>query len=204
MAATAHVDTFAADRLPARDRWPELLFTLPELRYPERLNCADRLLDRHVRDGSGSRRCIVSPSGTWSYRDLFEAANRIARVLAEDLGVVPGNRVLLRAPNTPMLAACWFAVMKAGAIAVTTMPLYRSAELENIIEKAQIRHALCDARLSDDLRAASSSHDNFKTLYFQNGDLEERMQRKSDRFETVGTHAEDVAIVGFTSGTTAS
>jgi len=202
MAATAHVDTFAADRLPARDRWPELLFTLPELRYPERLNCADRLLDRHVRDGSGSRRCIVSPSGTWSYRDLFEAANRIARVLAEDLGVVPGNRVLLRAPNTPMLAACWFAVVKAGAIAVTAMPLYRSSELRAIVDKAQIRHALCDIRLAEDLRAATDDVESFQTSYFNTADLEERMQRKAPSFENVATYAHDVAIIAFTSGTT--
>src|SRR5579884_1299825 len=202
MAATAHVDTFAADRLPPRDRWPELLFTLPELRYPERLNCADRLLDRHVRDGSGSRRCIVSPSGTWSYRDLFEAANRIARVLIEDLGVVPGNRVLLRAPNTPMTAACWFGVLKAGAIAVTTMPLYRATELRNIIEKAEIRHALCDLRIADDLREAVADRANFQTLHFNTGDLEERMHRKPPAFENVKTGAEDVAIIGFTSGTT--
>ena len=202
MRASAHIDTFAADRLPPRDRWPELLFTLPELHYPERLNCASRLLDRHIEAGNGQRRCIVAPGITWTYQDLFEAANRIARVLTEDLGVVPGNRVLLRAPNTPMMAACWFAVMKAGAIAVTTMPLYRATELRNIIEKAQIRHALCDARLGDDLRAASENASGFQTLYFNGGDLEERMQGKPGTFDTVQTAAEDVAIIGFTSGTT--
>jgi len=201
-AASAHVDTFAADRLPPPQRWPDLIFTLPELQYPERINCAWHLLDRHVLEGRGDRRCIVAPGVTWTYDDLYRAANRIARVLTEDLGVVPGNRVLLRAPNTPMMAACWFAVMKAGAIAVTTMPLYRATELRNIVEKAQIRHALCDARLADDLRAATGEIHGFQTLYFHTGDLEERMQGKPERFDNVDTAAQDVAIIGFTSGTT--
>lgn len=201
MGAGAHVDTFAAERLPPRDRWPDLVFSLPELQYPEQLNCADRLLDRHIREGRGERRCIVSPTTAWSYADLYHAANRIAHVLTDDLGVVPGNRVLLRAPNTPMLAACWFAVMKAGAIAVTTMPLYRATELRNIVEKAQIRHALCDARLAEDLRAATAGG-GFETLHFDTGDLEERMQRKPVHFQNVQTSAQDVAIIGFTSGTT--
>lgn len=202
MAVSAHVDTFAAQNLPPRERWPDLVFTLPELQYPEQLNCAAELLDRHIAQGNGARRCIVAPGVTWSYDDLFQRANRIARVLTEDLGVVPGNRVLLRAPNTPMMAACWFAVMKAGAIAVTTMPLYRATELRSIVEKAQIRHALCDARLADDLREAVDGCDGFQTLYFNTGDLEERMQAKAPTFDTVQTAAEDVAIIGFTSGTT--
>ena len=202
MAASAHVDTFAEDRLPPRDRWPELLFDLPELQYPEQLNCAAHLLDRHILEGRGHRRCILAPGTSWTYDDLYRASNRIARVLTEDLGVVPGNRVLLRAPNTPMMAACWFAVMKAGAIAVTTMPLYRATELRNIIAKAQIRHALCDARLGDDLRAALEGDGGFQTLYFGTGDLEERMQAKPERFDAVQTRADDIAIVGFTSGTT--
>lgn len=201
MALSAHVDTFAAQNLPPRERWPDLVFTLPELQYPEQLNCATRLLDRHIAEGNGARRCIIAPGVAWTYADLFAAANRIANVLTEDLGVVPGNRVLLRGPNSPMMAACWFAVMKAGAIAVTTMPLYRAGELRNIIEKAQIRHAFCDARLGDDLREAASGQ-TFQTLYFNGGDLEDRMRQKADTFETVPTGAQDVAIIGFTSGTT--
>lgn len=202
MAASAHVDTFAADRLPPRDRWPDLVFTLSELQYPGRMNCAGRLLDRHIREGNGHRRCILAPGVCWTYEDLYRASNRIARVLTEDLGVVPGNRVLLRAPNSPMMAACWFAAMKAGAIAVTTMPLYRATELRNIIEKTRIRHALCDARLADDLRAAVEGDQDFQTLHFSTGDLEERMQGKPGTFDNVETYAEDVAIIGFTSGTT--
>lgn len=202
MPGSAHVDTFAADRLPPRERWPELIFTLPELRYPERMNCASLLLDRHITEGRADRRCIVAPGISWTYGDLYRAANQIARVLAEDMDVVPGNRVLLRAPNTPMMAACWFAVMKVGAIAVTTMPLYRATELRNIIEKAQIRHALCDVRLAGDLRTAAQGLDGFQALYFSTADLEERMQRKDGTFDNVDTAAEDVAIIGFTSGTT--
>lgn len=202
MTFTAHVDTFTRDGLPPRDRWPHLLFTLPELQYPERLNCAWRLLDRHVAEGRGDRRCVVAPGIEWTYRDLFEHANRIARVLTEDLQVVPGNRVLLRAPNTPMLAACWFAVMKAGAVAVTTMPLYRANELRNIIAKARIRVALCDARLSEELQTAAQDVSDFGTAYFGNGELEERAATKPSTFENVETAAEDVAIIGFTSGTT--
>ncbi|MDQ2872071.1 MAG: AMP-binding protein [Candidatus Eremiobacteraeota bacterium] len=204
-AYTAHVDTFARDHLPAEDRWPEFCFTLPDLQYPERINCATRLLDRHVAAGSGANRCILSPTETWTYADVLVKANRIARVLSEDLGVVPGNRVLLRAPNTPMMAACWLAVMKAGAIAVTTMPLYRAAELRYMIEKARVKVALCDSRLVDELSAATAGIADFRTVNFQTGDsdgLEARMLTKRDDFENVPTALDDVAIIGFTSGTT--
>lgn len=180
-------------------------FTLPELQYPARLNCVDRLLDRHVRAGNGARRAIFAPGVRWSYEDLLRTTNRIARVLVEDLGIVPGNRVLLRAPNMPMLAACWLAVMKAGAIAVSAMPLYRAGELRYMIEKANVHHALCDARLLDELTAATFGTTGFQTMAFGSGGadgLEARMARKDDTFENVDTAADDVAIVGFTSGTT--
>ena len=144
MSTTAHLDTFARDRLPPKDQWPELLFELPSLQFPERLNCADALLDRWVREGQGERLCMEGAAGLrWSYADLQAQANRIARVLVEDLGVVSGNRVLLRGANTPMMAACWFAIMKVGAIAVATMPLLRAKELVQVIQKAEVSHALC-------------------------------------------------------------
>ena len=202
MARSAHVDTFAEDHLPPSDARPDLIFTLPGLQYPKRLNCATRLLDRHVIQGNGARRCLVAPGIAWTYEDLYRTANRIAHVLVEDLGVVPGNRVLLRAPNTPMLAACWLAVMKAGAIAVTTMPLYRATELRTIMERAQIRHAICDSRLTEELRAAVDGKEAFQTLCFGNGELEERMSAKAESFDNADTAAEDVAIIAFTSGTT--
>src|SRR5436190_15163273 len=130
MRYTAHVDDFACRNLPPREQWPELIFELPELKYPERVNCATELLDRAVDRGWGERTAILAPDGArWSYHELRNNANRIARVLVEDLGLMPGNRVLLRGPNNPMLAACWFAVMKAGGVAVATMPLLRSREL---------------------------------------------------------------------------
>ncbi|HZY99916.1 MAG TPA: AMP-binding protein [Candidatus Baltobacteraceae bacterium] len=205
MRFTAHVDTFAEDRLPPSERMPELLFTLPELRYSQRLNAAALLLDRHVEAGNGGRRCILAPGQTaWTYADLAARANRIARVLVEDLGVVPGNRVLLRAPNSPMLAACWFGVLKAGAIAVTTMPLYRATELRHMMEKAQVKHALCDVGLRDELATACEAFGGVKTLHFggDGDELELHMQKKSHDFPTVETAAEDVALIAFTSGTT--
>ena len=115
MSYTAHVDTFSYQNLPPREQWPKLIFDLPELRYPERINCGTELLDRAIDRGWSERTAILAPDGLrWSYRELRENANRIARILVDDLGLVPGNRVLLRGPNNPMLAACWFAVMKAG------------------------------------------------------------------------------------------
>ncbi|MDW8481138.1 MAG: AMP-binding protein [Meiothermus sp.] len=155
MGHTAHVDTFARDNLPPRSEWPELIFKLPELAYPERLNAATELLDR-MAERHPERTCLLAPGIRWSYRELLEKANRIAHVLVEDMGLVPGNRVLLRAPNHPMLVAAWFAVLKAGGIAVTTMPLLRSKELTEVITKAQVSHALCDARLGEELENASS------------------------------------------------
>jgi 2-aminobenzoate-CoA ligase len=201
---TGHVDTFAEDRLPPVDQMPQLLFDLPEMRYPERMNIADSLLDRHVAEGRGGRRCIVSPHGTWTYDDLQRNANRIANVLVSTLGLVPGNRVLLRAPNTPMLAACWFAVLKAGGVVLTTMPLYRSTELRVMLETAQAKLALCDRRLHDELAAAADGFEDVQTVHFgaAGDELEALMDDVSDEFENVATAAEDVALIAFTSGTT--
>jgi 2-aminobenzoate-CoA ligase len=120
MAHSAHLDTFARDNLPPAQEQPHYIFELPALQFPAQLNCATELLDTHVAQGRGGRVCIRAPGVTWTYADLQDKANRIANVLVRDMGLVPGNRVLLRAPNNPMLVACWFAVMKAGAIAVGT------------------------------------------------------------------------------------
>jgi 2-aminobenzoate-CoA ligase len=205
---TGHTDTFAKERLPAPHELPELRFDLPALQYPERLNAATELLERRVEERGGDRRCILAPGGLcWSYADLRSAANRIANVLVDDMAIEPGNRVLLRAPNTPMLAACWFAVLKAGGIAVTTVPQYRAGELRFIMEKAHVKHVLCDSRLRDELDLACSGVAGVRTLYF-NGDaaredsLEHLIRGKPSRFETVQTAADDVAIIAFTSGTT--
>jgi len=207
MTYTAHVDTFARDNLPPREQWPEFLFELPELRYPDRMNCATELLDRAMTRGWGSRTAIVAPGGLrWTYADLLTHANRIARVLIEDLGLVPGNRVLLRAPNSPMHAACWFAVMKAGGIAVGTMPLLRAKELTDIITKAQVSHALCDHRLAAELDAARTNCPMLTTVaLFGSGQpegLDSRAGAKPPTFANADTAADDTALIAFTSGTT--
>ena len=207
MSYTAHVDTFARDHLPPRDQWPELVFELPELNYPSRVNAAVELVDRALERGWGERTAIMAPSGVrWSYAELARHANRIARVLVEDLDVVPGNRVLLRGPNTPMMAACWLAVVKAGAIAVATMPLLRSKELVDVIDKAQVSHALCDARLIDELQAARSLAPALQTVAMfestEDNGIEARARTKPPTFAPVETAGDDTAMIAFTSGTT--
>ncbi len=154
-APSAHTDRFCAEALPPRELWPEMRYdTLPELAYPPRVNCAVELLDRRVAAGDGERAAIHYPGGRWTYRQLLAAVNRIGHALVEDLGVEPGNRVLLRGPNTPMLAACWLAVLKVGAVAVTTMPLLRVRELTYIAGKARIALALTDTRVAADCEQA--------------------------------------------------
>ena len=200
------MDTFARDNLPPAALWPEFNFALPELRYPSRLNAAVELLDRQVEAGLGSRPVIWFGDAVWSYRDLLERANRIARVLVEDYGLKPGNRVLLRAANNPMMVACWFAVLKAGGIAVATMPLLRAKELTYILDKAQVGLALCDARLADEMKIARERAPVCRDVCYFNSDagdgLERRMTRKSAVFTNCETAADDVALIAFTSGTT--
>ena len=208
MAYTAHVDTFARDRLPAPEAQPEFRFDLPELRFPARLNCATELLDRHVKEGRGDRRCVSAPGGpAWTYAELQRQADRIAHVLVAECDLVPGNRVLLRAANKPMLVACWFAVMKAGAIAVGTMPMLRAKELGQIIDKGQVTIALCDAALRGELDAAAATSPwlarivSFGDPSAPDG-LEARMARHDAPFANVDTAADDTCLFAFTSGTT--
>ncbi len=204
------MDTFVRDHLPPAELWPVRDFSgVPELgRYPERLNCAGELLDRWVAEGHGGRPALHFGDRVWSYAELQERADRIARVLVEDLGVEPGNRVLLRAPNNPMLVACWLAAAKAGAVVVATMPLLRAHELAYIIDKAQVSHALCDATLSEALeQARGESHHLQHLLTFSSdgcGDqpVERAMAAKASGFDTVATAAEDPVLIAFTSGTT--
>jgi 2-aminobenzoate-CoA ligase len=205
---TAHVDTFAAERLPAPHELPDFIFERPELQFPDHLNCAAELLDRHVREGRGDRLCVQGAGVRWTYAELKAQADRIAHVLVQDLGVVPGNRVLLRGPNSPMLAACWFAVVKAGAIAVGSMPLLRARELATIIDKAQVSHALCDARLADELALARQQAPTLQhVLHYGGGtaegdELERRAAGQPEHFDTVDTGATDTCLIAFTSGTT--
>jgi 2-aminobenzoate-CoA ligase len=208
MPYTAHVDSFARDHLPAPEAQPEFLFELPELQFPARLNCATELLDRHVKEGRGDRRCVSAPGGpSWTYADLQRKADAIAHVLVAECGLVPGNRVLLRAANKPMLVACWFAVMKAGGIAIGTMPMLRAKELGQIIDKGQVTIALCDAALRDELAAAAGATPRLAHIvYFGNAaaadGLEARMARHDGPFTNVDTAADDTCLFAFTSGTT--
>jgi 2-aminobenzoate-CoA ligase len=203
---SAHVDTFARDHLPPPEDWPEFVFDLPGLQFPAQLNCAAELLDRPVREGHGDRLCIQAPGQRWTYRDLQDRADRIAHVLVQDMGLLPGNRVLLRAPNNPMLAACWFAVVKAGGIAVASMPLLRTKELKDILQIAQVSHALCDARLAEELQQAAADSPVLRHIRLFNSDaadgLEAAMQRHPQPFPPVDTAADDCCLFGFTSGTT--
>jgi 2-aminobenzoate-CoA ligase len=205
--ATAHRDTFARDHLPPREQWPEFLFERPELAYPPHLNAATELLDGALLRGWGGRTAIVDGDGRrWTYAQLTAHANRIARVLVEDLGVVPGNRVLLRGPNSPLMAACWFAVLKAGAIAVATMPLLRARELTDIVTKAEVSHALCDARLAAELELARPACPTLRTVALFQTDaadgVEALARTKAAHFADLRTAADDTALIAFTSGTT--
>jgi 2-aminobenzoate-CoA ligase len=162
---SAHVDTFVRDHLPPRDLCPNVDWSsLPELSYPDQLNAAALLLDTWIERGLGDRPVLHHADGTWSYRRLFDTANRVASVLVDDLGLVPGGRVLLRAPNHPWLVACWFGVIKAGGVAVTTMPLLRVRELGAIIEQAQVRLAITDARVAADLERALAGREGARVI----------------------------------------
>jgi 2-aminobenzoate-CoA ligase len=196
---TAHVDTFCRDHLPPAHQWPEMVFDLPDLQYPDRINCAVELLDAVIARLGPDRPCLLTPAGDrWSYGDLLRAVNRFAGVLTERLGLVPGNRVLLRAPNNPWLVACWLAVVKAGGVVVTTMPLLRPAELTTVAEIARVDLALCDARFVDDLRAANLGDARIVT----SDELDALAADASDDFAAVDTADDDVALLAFTSGTT--
>jgi 2-aminobenzoate-CoA ligase len=216
---SAHVDTFCRDNLPPAELWPEFL---PEPHYPDRINCAVELLDVTIERLGPDRPCLLTPDGeTWTYGQLRATVDQIARILVTELGIVPGNRVLLRGPNNPWLAACWLAVIKAGAVTVTTMPLLRSGELTKIAQISSPSLALCDARFlpdileadlggapivpyggptPDDLTArvppvayASHADDDIKAA--------DSLQAV-EPFPAVDTAADDVALLAFTSGTT--
>ncbi|HYL87849.1 MAG TPA: AMP-binding protein [Burkholderiales bacterium] len=206
MTYTAHIDTFARDNLPPRSQWPEFLFDLPELKYPARMNCATELLDKPVTRGHGHRVALRSSEGECTYTQLFTQANRLANVLVREMGLKPGNRVLLRGPNNPMMAACWFAVMKAGGVCVATMPLLRAKELTDIITKAEITHALCDKRLQEELDLALPNCPTLTTIRYWYDDAPDSLDNLALRqpltFGNVPTASDDVALIAFTSGTT--
>ncbi|HEY8382840.1 MAG TPA: benzoate-CoA ligase family protein [Microvirga sp.] len=206
MAYTAHVDTFARDNLPPPQQWPTFVFERPELRYPERLNCAAAFLDRWVEEGRGDEPCLISPTETLTYRALQERVNRIGNVLVQRFGLVPGNRVLLRSANNPMMVAAYLAVLKAGGVVVATMPLLRAREIAYPLTKAKVSIALCDHRLADEMeRARGLAPDLKHVAYWGSGApdaLEALIAEASPAFEVAPTASDDVCLIGFTSGTT--
>jgi 2-aminobenzoate-CoA ligase len=206
MLPTAHVDTFTRDRLPPEGQWPDFSFDLPELDYPDRLNCAQRLLDDAIDRLGPDHRCLVTGADEWSYGELNDRANQVANVLTGRLGLQPGNRILLRAPNNPWLVAIWLGILKAGGVVVLTMPLLRAGELVTTIELTRPRFAISDYRFLDELESArSSSQPDLPVLPFGGDhptDLVARARAEDAGFESLATAADDVALLALTSGTT--
>lgn len=204
---SAQKDRFVHDRLPPKSQWPQLLYDRPEFQLPAQLNLVEELLDKAQAKGFGTRPLLRSSRNTLSYADVRDRVDRICRVLTEDLGLVPGNRVLLRGGNSIGLALAWLAVVKAGMIAVATMPLLRARELGDIIDKAQPSVALCDAKLLDELELARKERPVLGTVIPFNtanepGSMAVRAAQKEGDFAPCPTAADDIAMMAFTSGTT--
>lgn len=207
MIPSGHQDTFVRDSLPRGEQWPEFLFTLPELRYPDRLNCVTELVDKWVAAGQGGRIAVVAPHETLTYMQLAERINAIANVLTRDLGLISGNRVLLRAPNSPMMIAAYLAVIKAGGVTVATMPLLRAKELSHIIRKAKIKLALCDWRLHEEVELAVAIEPEISRIVYwgrETADSLDMLMRQPayGDFTACDTAIDDVCLIAFTSGTT--
>lgn len=202
---SAHIDTFARDHQPVPERLPDFVYPLPELHYPAALNCAAELLDGTISRHGPDRTALVGEGVTWTYGQLREQVARIAAVLTDDLGVVPGNRVLLRGPNSPWLAACWLAIISAGAVVVPVVPVLRGGELRTIADIARVTHALCDVRSLDDLVKAEIPGLGC-TAFDGDGDGDGELQRltaaREAAFAPVATSADDICAIAFTSGTT--
>lgn len=199
------VDPFARDNLPPREQWPDLLLDRPEFQHPERLNCVTALLDDWLARGHGTAPCLRSPAEAWTYAGLADRVNRIAAVLTGRFGLRPGGRVLLRAPNTPDMVAAYLAVIKAGGIAVATMPLLRARELAYMLGKARIGIAVCDHRLLAELEAARPAAPGLRIIPMGGDgrdDLTALMQGATGRFEPYPARADDACLIAFTSGTT--
>jgi 2-aminobenzoate-CoA ligase len=203
---TAHIDTFSRDNLPPPTEWPD--FLLEGFDYPDYLNAGVELTDRLVEKGFGDHTALIGNGRQRTYKELSDWTNRLAHALVEDYGVKPGNRVLIRSANNPAMVACWLAATKAGAVVVNTMPMLRAGELAQVIDKAEIALALCDTRISDELVACAKESRFLKQIVGFDGtanhdaELDRVALRKSVRFEAVRTGRDDVALLGFTSGTT--
>ncbi|MEQ8780658.1 MAG: AMP-binding protein [Roseibium album] len=206
LSPSAHVDTFARDNLPPEDQWPE--FLLDDFDYPDRLNAAVELTDRMVEKGFGDHTALIGNGRRRTYKELADWTNRLAHALTEDLGVKPGNRVLIRSANNPAMVACWLAATKAGAVVINTMPMLRAGELSKIVDKAEVEFALCDTRLMDELVACAKTSDFLKKVISFDGtsnhdaELDRLALEKPVGYEAVATGNDDVALLGFTSGST--
>ncbi len=206
LGASAHTDTFTRDNLPPAAEWPE--FLLAGFTYPEYLNVGVELTDRMVENGLGDRIALIGNGRRRTYKELSDWTNRLAHVLVHDYGVKPGNRILIRSANNPAMVACWLAATKAGAVVVNTMPMLRAGELTQIVDKAEIGLALCDTRITDELFACAASSRFLKQVVGFDGsanhdaELDRAALDKPVRFDAVRTGRDDVALLGFTSGTT--
>lgn len=205
---TAHIDTFARDNLPPADQWPDLILDRPEYQYPDYINCAVELTDRMVQKGFGDNVALIGNGRQRTYKELSDWTNRLAHALVEDYGVQPGDRVLIRSGNNPAMVAAWLAVTKAGGVAVNTMPMLRAAELTKIVNKAQVSLALTDSRMADELVACAKDNKYLEKVVSFDGtanhdsELDRIALNKSVKFDAVKTGRDDVALLGFTSGTT--
>jgi len=191
-------DSFVRDRLPPPEQLPEFLL----LDYPERLNAAAELL----KGGAPEDCSVVNDHGRWTYRELDDFSGRIARLLIEEERLVPGNRVLLRGPNCYTIFATWLGVLKAGGVAVATMPLLRPGELATVIERAEISHAIVDSRFIGDFRQAVEQTHFVKNIVKYDGDygkgeLETRTSALNP-LPAADTGRDDPCMIAFTSGTT--
>ena len=206
LSPSAHVDTFTRDNLPPPDRWPE--FLLEGFDYPERLNVAHELTDAMVDKGFGDRTALIGNGRRRTYKELADWTNRLAHVLVEDLGVQPGNRVLIRSANNPAMVACWLAATKAGAVVVNTMPMLRAGDLGKVVKMARISLALCDTRLMDEMQACAAESPYLERVVGFDGtmnhdaELDHLALEKPVHFDAVPTGRDDVALLGFTSGST--
>ncbi len=200
---SAHLDGFVRDRLPSPELQPEFLFDLPELQYPERLNAAVELIDK----GDPDTLAVINDHGRWTYGEMADLSDRIARILVEEEGLVPGNRVFLRGPNSATMFAAWLGILKAGGIVVATMPVLRPGEIATILERAEVSHAIVDSRFIGDFRQGAVQAGTVRSTLTYDGDygqgaLETRARAAAPGFAAVETHRDDVALIAFTSGTT--
>jgi 2-aminobenzoate-CoA ligase len=204
MIRSGHVDSFCRDHLPPSTQWPDLRIAEAGLSYPERMNVAHDFIDHHLAEGRGKAVAVIGEGVAWTYAELAERVNRIANVLVHDLGMQPGHRVLLRSPNNPMMVAIYFAIIKAGGIAVATMPLLRAKEIAYPLNKAKISLAFCDHRMMEDMSAAAALAPGLKKIItFGGGELEGLMQQDDyAQFVAADTAQDDVCLIAFTSGTT--